>query len=133
MEDISEFLINKGYKLEYKIINPKGRGKFQFDCGIDRKPTEEETKEMEEKLGLKVLKNNFKKGTLTMLIKPNEKTEKEKRIIIDLNINDVVDMIYKKDLSRQELKDVLNMFQNSAYAKGYKTHKVAIKKLLENI
>ena len=44
MEDITDYLIEKGYKIEYKTVSPKGRGKYQYSCGIDRKPSEEDIK-----------------------------------------------------------------------------------------
>lgn len=133
MEDITDFLIQKGYKIEYKTINPKGRGKFQYSCIIDKKPIDCDIEELQKKLGVTILNNNFKKGTeLSMLIKKNEDTDKQIEVV-DINLDDVSEMIYKKELSRKELRYILNMFQSSCYTKGYNAHKNAIKKLLNSL
>ncbi len=75
MEDISEYLIQKGYKIEYKTINPKGRGKFQYDCAINKEPIDEDIREMEHNLGLIVLKSNFKKDKELTIIYKEKKNQ----------------------------------------------------------
>lgn len=131
--DLKTFLLEKGYKVENLIETPKGRGKFQYSCLVDKKPNDDDMREYCEKRGMIVLKNNFKKGReMTLLMKKEVKEEKreifEERKDIDLNM--IVEMIYDKDLTREELRDKLNMFQTSAYTKGFNAHKLAMEKLL---
>lgn len=135
MTDITEFLVKQGYKIEYNTVTPKGRGRYQYNANIDKKPSDEDIDGLQDLLNVTVLKNNFKKGIeLTLLIKKNEVREEDKvEVIQDMNLDMITDMIYKKDLSYQELKDRLNMFQNSAYTKGFNAHKEAIKKLLNSV
>lgn len=131
--DITDFLLEKGYKIEYKTLNPKGRGKFQYFCGIDKKPTDEEIAEIEKEYKVKVLKCNFKKGKeLTILMKKCQEEERKEveSKIIDISLNGITEMVYDKDLSRDQLRDLLSMFQTSAYTKGYNAHKGAMEKLL---
>jgi len=133
--DITEFLVEKGYKIDYNTVSPKGRGKYQYNCAINRKPIDKDIVELQEKLNITVLKNNFKKGReLTLLIKKNETKEEDKVVhMVNMNLNTITEMIYKKDLTYQQLRDRLNMFQNSAYTKGFNAHKAAIQKLLNTV
>ena len=130
--DITEFLLEKGYQIEYKTTAPKGRGKFQYFCAINKKPSDEEMMECEDKYNVKILKCNFKKGKeLTILMKKREeKTEVVKTNIVDISLHDITEMIYNKNLDREDLYNKLSMFQNSAYTKGYNAHKKAWEKLL---
>ena len=133
--DITEFLVEKGYKIEYSTVSPKGRGRYTYSCIINKKPNDNDIAELQTKLNVIVLKNNFKKEKeLTLLIK-KEETKEEDKIdpVVDMNLDMITEMIYKKDLSFQELKDRLNMFQNSAYTKGFNAHKAAIQKLLNSV
>ena len=130
--DISEFLLKKGYQINSSTITPKGRGKVQYFCIIDKKPLIEDLEDCELYYGIDVLKCNFKKGrelTVLMVMKETEEQEKKEEIQ-NLGIDDAVDMIYNKDLSREHIKNILTMFKNSCYAKGYNTHRNAIRKLL---
>ena len=125
MEIITEYLIEKGYEIEHKTINQKDRGKFEYVCEIDKKPIEEDVKEMEEIFGIKILKNNFRKGKeLRMLIRKieEEKEEQKEEVKRNLNIDEIVEFIYNNNLSREELRNLLNMFQNISYTKGYKSN-----------
>lgn len=131
--DITDYFIQKNYKIEYQTISPKGRGKFQYSCIIDKKPTNNDIDDLQQILNITVLKNNFKKEKeLTMLIKKNEETDKQVEVI-DINLYDVTEIIYTKNLNREELRDLLIQFQTSSYTKGYNAHKNAIKKLLNSL
>ena len=138
--DITDFLVKKGYKIEYNTVSPKGRGKYQYNAVIDKKPIDDDINELQEKLNITIIKNNFKKGReLTLLIRKNEPREEDKVVpVVDMNLDTITEMIYMatqddKELTRDNLRQMLNMFQNSAYTKGFNAHKTAIKKLLDGI
>lgn len=132
--DITEFLVKLGYKIEYSTVTPKGRGKYQYNANVNKKPTDSDINELQDLLNVKVLKNNFKKEKeLTLLVIKEEVKEENKVKLVDMNLDAITQIIYNKDLSYQQLRDNLSIFQNSAYTKGYNTHKAAIQKLLNNI
>ena len=133
--DITEYLVEKGYTIEHSMVTPKGRGKYQYTCVIDKKPNDEDINGLQDLLNVTVLKNNFKKGKeLTLFIRKEEVKEVDKpKVVENMNLDMITEMIYKKDLTYQELKDRLNMFQNSAYTKGFNAHKSAIRKLLDTV
>ena len=133
--DISEFLITKGYIIENKIVTPKGRGKLQIFCIVDKKPTEDDLIEFEEQnKNQEILKCNFRKDKeLTILLKQKEQSIKlTSEEIVNLDLETVTDMIFDKDLTREELKSLLNAFKNSCYTKGINAHKNAMRKFLDN-
>lgn len=132
--DISDFLIEKGYQIESKIITRKGRGKIQFSCNVNKKPEEQDLLDCEDKYGIEILKCNFKKGKeLTILIKQSEDKKPFIEPEKELTLDETVEIIYNQDLSREELKQLLTTFRNTSYAKGFQAHKTAIKKLIDSL
>lgn len=126
MADITDFLTEKGYVIENATVKPEGRIKYQYKCIINKKPNDEDIKELQIKINSMILKNNVKKGKeLTLLIKKNEQIEDKNEVkpAVDINVDIITDMIFKKDLSYQELKGLLNTLQNSAYTKGFNAYK----------
>lgn len=133
--DITDFLIERGYKLESKRITPKGRGKTQVFCLINKKPIEQDLYDCEDLYGIEILKCTFKKGKeLTILMKKSEDRKPQlSQIKKELTLDEVTEEIFGNELSREELRNLLINFQNSCFNKGFQTHKAAIKKLLEGI
>lgn len=130
--DIGNFLLKKGYTIESKTITKKGRGKMQFYCYIDKRPTNDDLLDCEDEYGIEILKCQFKKGKeLTILMKEKEQAQKRKIDIQYLTVDNVLELIYDKDLSRQDIKDILVQFQTSCFQKGFNTHKEAMRKFLE--
>ena len=40
--NVTEYLVGKGYVIEHSMVTPKGRGKYQYSCVIDKKPIEDD-------------------------------------------------------------------------------------------
>ncbi len=130
--DIGNFLLNRGYVLDSKTITKKGRGKMQFYCLIDKRPTNDDLLDCEDEYGIDILKCQFKKGReLTILMKERDQDQKRKIDIQYLTVDNVLEIIYDKELTRQEVKEILIQFQTSCFQKGFNTHKEALRKFLE--
>lgn len=132
--DITDFLIEKGFKIDTKTLTPKGRNRIQYSCIIDKKPEDILIKECEERYGMKILKFRFRKGRelIVLMRKEDKKKNVEKPIEENKNINldMIIDAIHNKELSKEELTQKLTAFQNSVYIKGYNAHRNAVAKLL---
>ena len=133
--DITDFLIERGYKITSKRITPKGRGKTQVFCLIDKKPIEQDLFDCEDLYGIEIIKCSFKKGSeLTILMKKSEDRKPQiQQLKKELTIDQLTEEIFNNQLSREELRSLLINFQNSSFNKGFQTHKTAIKKLLDGI
>ena len=135
--DISDFFIEKGFtlKLPERVV-PKGRGKFQYVCEINEKPSDKLIEELEDKMGYLVLKNNFRKGKeLTLFIKKDDtpkEQEKQTDEPIEMNLKTTTEILFsrKEKLTRSEINNILSQFQNVAYTKGFNAHRVATEKAL---
>jgi hypothetical protein len=132
--NFTNFLIKKGYKVESSTCTPKGRSKTQYSCIIDKKPLEEDIEEIQEHYNVDILKCNFRKGKeLTILAKEHVKKTQANTDIVDINLDTITDMLYGIEMTRDEMREKLSMFQNSSYTKGFNAHKNAMKKLFEGI
>ena len=136
--DISDFFIEKGFTLTLpERVVPKGRGKFQYICEMNEKPSDVIIEELEEKFGYLVLKNNYRKGKeLTLFVKkddtPKPELLKKNEESVEMNLKNTTEIIFskKENLTRSEINNILSQFQNVAYTKGFNAHKVATEKAL---
>ena len=131
MDNISNFLLERGYKIAFSTIVPKGRGKCQFTASTDVKPIPQHLKEFEEKYSIQIIKCNFRKGSeLTILMREvKEQKTKLQSDVVDISLDGIVDMLFGVSMSRAEFKDKLSKFENSAYTKGFNAHKKAMEKI----